>query len=124
MSKIFFYRCPVCGSVVFAFAEASPACCGRDMEILKDTLSGGAVDRHLPDARMEDGVLKVTVGINLHPSLPEHRIEWVFAETVSGGEFRFFGPGEEPRCVFSQGTKVKNVYAFCNLHGLWKCMKT
>ena len=124
MKEALFYRCGSCGNIVFASREAALSCCGAPMERLADNSVKCDVSRHLPDARMEDGLLKVTVGIELHPREPDHYIEWVYAETVTGGVFRFFGPGEEPRCAFPDGTKVRNVYAYCTRHGLWKCMKT
>ncbi|RHI69329.1 hypothetical protein DW160_01490 [Lachnospira eligens] len=35
-------------------------------------------------------------------------------------------PGQEPAIDFAlcEGELVEEVYAYCNLHGLWKCLIT
>ena len=42
-------------------------------------------------------------------------------ETENGNQYRKFNPGEVPEASFClNGEKAVAVYAYCNLHGLWK----
>ena len=53
--------------------------------------------------------------------LPEHFIEWVYVQTENGGQRKVLKPGDEPHVTFFLGDdKAVAVYAYCNLHGLWK----
>ena len=78
-------------------------------------------EKHLPAVTVEDGVINVNVGSVDHPMADEHYIEWVYVETESGGQRKYLKPSEEPNVTFSLGDdKAVAVYAYCNLHGLWK----
>ena len=51
----------------------------------------------------------------------EHSIEWVYLQTDKGGQRKNLTPGQEPKAVFALADeKPVAVYAYCNLHGLWK----
>ena len=51
----------------------------------------------------------------------EHSITWVYLETDKGGQRKALSPGEEPKAHFALADeKPLAVYAYCNLHGLWK----
>ena len=51
----------------------------------------------------------------------EHFIEWVYVETEKGGQRKNLNPGDAPEVKFWIGDdKAVAVYAYCNLHGLWK----
>lgn len=53
--------------------------------------------------------------------LEEHHIEWIYLELENGGSRKALAPGEAPEAVFhTAGVKPVAVYAYCNLHGLWK----
>ena len=67
-------------------------------------------------------VVEVTVGSVAHPMTEEHLIEWVSLQTEQGNQRKVLKAGSEPKVCFSmcEGDKVKAVYAYCNLHGLWK----
>lgn len=42
-------------------------------------------------------------------------------QTENGGQRRTFRPGDTPEATFCTGKdKPVAVYAYCNLHGLWK----
>ena len=57
-----------------------------------------------------------------HPMLPEHYIEWVSLHTKQGNQRKELHPGEKPEVCFAlcKGDEVEAVYAYCNLHSLWK----
>ena len=78
-------------------------------------------EKHLPAVTVEDGAINVNIGSVDHPMADEHYIEWVYVETENGGQRKYFKPGEEPNVTFTLGDdKAVAVYAYCNLHGLWK----
>jgi superoxide reductase len=64
-------------------------------------------------------MIKVAVGSTLHPMQPEHSIEWIALVVDDKAEFKFLKPGEEPKAEFAE-VKAGTVFAYCNLHGLWK----
>ena len=54
--------------------------------------------------------------------LSEHYIEWVSVQTKQGNQRKQLVPGAAPEVCFAicEGDDVEAVYAYCNLHGLWK----
>ena len=68
---------------------------------------------------MED--LKVVIGSVNHPMAEEHSILWVQLETDKGSQRKYLEVGAAPEVSFTlNGEKAVAVYAYCNLHGLWK----
>ena len=67
-------------------------------------------------------MIYVKVGEAEHPMLPEHYIEWISLQTKQGNQRKELAPGEKPESCFAicEGDEVEAVYAYCNLHGLWK----
>lgn len=67
-------------------------------------------------------MLWTDVGAVDHPMVPEHYIEWVSLESKEGVQRKALNPGQDPRVSFvlGEGDEVAAVYAYCNLHGLWK----
>ena len=81
-----------------------------------------AVEKHVPVWTVENGIVHVKVGSVEHPMLPEHYIEWVSLHTKQGNQSKELHPGEKPEVCFAlcEGDEVEAVYAYCNLHSLWK----
>ena len=71
---------------------------------------------------MKDGVVNVTVGSVEHPMTAEHYIEFIVLATKNGVQRKDLKPGDAPKAAFAlvAGDEVEGVYAYCNLHGLWK----
>lgn len=119
-----FYKCPICGNV-FAVIEDSgvvPVCCGKPMLHLNAMQTDGAAEKHVPVVtRQEDGKLKITVSSVPHPMTPEHHICFVAVESCCGLKIIHLDPAKPAEAVYCDcGEKVKAVYEYCNLHGLWK----
>ena len=97
-------------------------CCGEPMAELTANTVEASQEKHLPVYTMEGGVLKVQVGSAEHPMLEAHYIEWIYVETEHGGQRKALKPGDKPAAefAFAGGDKPVAVYAYCNLHGLWK----
>ena len=55
----------------------------------------------------------------------EHHIAWVALHTKAGNQRKALEVGQEPVVTFAieEGDEVVAVYAYCNLHGLWKATK-
>lgn len=119
-----FFVCEHCGNIV-AFVKNSGVpvvCCGEKMKELIPGTTDAAVEKHIPVYRVEDGKVFVTVGSVAHPMLQEHYIEWVSLQTKLGNQRKVLNPGDKPEVCFSicEGDEVEAVYAYCNLHSLWK----
>jgi superoxide reductase len=119
-----FYRCNLCGNIV-AFVKDSGVpvvCCGENMtEIIPGTVDA-SLEKHVPVYSVEGNIVRVSVGAVEHPMLQEHFIEWVSIQTKQGNQRKELCPGEKPEVCFAlcDGDEVEAVYAYCNLHGLWK----
>ena len=119
-----FYRCNLCGNIV-AFVKDSGVpivCCGENMtEIIPGTVDA-SLEKHVPVYSVEGNIVRVSVGAVEHPMLQEHFIEWVSIQTKQCNQRKELCPGEKPEVCFAlcDGDEVEAVYAYCNLHGLWK----
>ncbi len=89
-------------------------------EIVPGT-TDAAVEKHVPVYETADGKVSVKVGSVEHPMLEAHYIEWIAVKTEKGLYTKFLKAGEAPAACFNiDDEKVEAVYAYCNLHGLWK----
>ena len=81
-----------------------------------------AVEKHVPsiDLQRDGHIIHVTVGEVEHPMTDEHFIEWVALEADDRLEVHYLKPGQTPATFFAGGVKSGTIYAYCNLHGLWK----
>ncbi|MDO4286655.1 MAG: desulfoferrodoxin family protein [Eubacteriales bacterium] len=119
-----FYFCEHCGNVISMIKDAGVpvVCCGKKMTEIVPGTTDAAQEKHVPVYHMDGNKVLVTVGEIEHPMLPEHYIEWVFLQTKQGSQYKSLKPGEAPKVSFSicDGDEVEAVYAYCNLHSLWK----
>ena len=116
-----FYRCSVCGNMVALIKKGGGTlvCCGKEMVKLEANSTDASQEKHVPVVAKEGGKIKAAVGSVAHPMLPEHFIEWIALVCDDKVEIKFLKPGEEPKAEFNE-VKTGTVYAYCNLHGLWK----
>jgi len=79
-------------------------------------------EKHVPLVHEEKGKVYVQVGSVPHPMTPEHYIDWIYVLTDQGIRIKPLHPNQEPKAVFplNEGEVVLEVFAHCNLHGLWK----
>ena len=119
-----FFKCNTCGNIVGLIKDSGVPlmCCGKAMEELAFNTSDGATEKHVPVVNVEGNVVSVGIGSVDHPMVDEHYIEWIYIETTSGGQRKTLKPGDDPKVMFvlSEDDKLISVYAYCNLHGLWK----
>jgi len=70
---------------------------------------------------VENGIVKVSIGSVAHPMTEEHSILWVYLQTDRGGQRKCLAAGSKPEVAFALcDEEPVAVYAYCNLHGLWK----
>ncbi|MGN0447585.1 MAG: desulfoferrodoxin family protein [Acutalibacteraceae bacterium] len=118
-----FYICNHCGNIIIKVKDAKVpvVCCGEKMTALVPNTSEGAGEKHLPFVTVEEGNVHVNVGEVTHPMATEHYIQWIYLETENGGQYRTLKPSDAPEVTFAVcDDKPVAVYAYCNLHGLWK----
>ena len=118
-----FYICRHCGNLVEMVEDAgvNPICCGEDMEELVPNTVEASGEKHIPVVTVADGVVEVNVGSVDHPMVDVHWIEWIQLVTDKGSYRKVLNPSEAPHVKFLlNGEKPEAVYAYCNLHGLWK----
>lgn len=122
--EVKFFICKKCGKIVEVIKpSACPTmCCGEAMAELVPGTSDGAREKHVPVYEVRDNVVSVTVGEAEHPMLDAHYIEWIAVQTQNGLQRKLLKPGDAPKATFllSEGESVEAVYAYCNLHSLWK----
>ncbi|MBP5245372.1 MAG: desulfoferrodoxin FeS4 iron-binding domain-containing protein [Clostridiales bacterium] len=119
-----FYRCEICGQIVAIVKKTgSPlVCCGQPMKEIIPGTTDAAAEKHVPVYEVKDGKVIVKIGEIAHPMTEEHYIEWVSVQTTGGNQRKALKPGDAPEVCFSicDGDEVEAVYAYCNLHSLWK----
>ena len=123
MNETKFYICEKCGNLVGLIHESGAplVCCGQKMTKLEAGVVEASREKHIPVVTVEGSSVKVVVGSVLHPMSEEHNISWVYLQTDKGGQRKNLAAGEEPVVTFSLADeKPIAVYAYCNLHGLWK----
>ncbi|MEG2935446.1 MAG: desulfoferrodoxin family protein [Clostridium sp.] len=119
-----FYICEHCGNII-AYVKNSGVpvfCCGKKMQEIVPGTADASVEKHVPVIKVEGNVVTVEVGSVAHPMIPEHYIQWISLETKEGNQRKVLSPEDAPKVEFmiTDSDEVKAVYAYCNLHSLWK----
>ena len=119
-----FYRCRHCGQIVAIVKKTGVpvVCCGDPMTEIIPGTTDAAAEKHVPVFTVENNIVTVCVGSAAHPMAPEHYIEWIAIQTKYGNQRKALQPGDDPKACFAlcEGDEVEAVYAYCNLHSLWK----
>lgn len=86
---------------------------------IKETDAG---EKHVPQVTINQNIVEVVVGSNLHPMTPEHYIEYIVLETDKGYYVKITKDLKEARCkhCLENDEKLLAVYSYCNLHGVYK----
>ncbi len=119
-----FYICEHCGNIIVKIKDSGVPvmCCGQKMiEIIPGTVDA-AVEKHVPEYNIDGNIVNVKVGSVEHPMVSAHYIEWIALKTKQGMQLKKLKPEDKPEACFalSGNDQVEEVYAYCNLHGLWK----
>jgi len=127
-----FFICKHCGNLIGLIDNKGVPmiCCGEKMAELVPNTVDAAHEKHVPVVAKATecacgcqcgGALTIEVGGTHHPMTDEHHISFIYIETENGGKRRCLKVGQQPVITVCccDDTPVA-VYAYCNLHGLWK----
>ena len=118
-----FFICEKCGNIIGMIEPSGVpvVCCGQKMTKLEAGVVEASREKHIPVVLLDSNTVKVTVGSVEHPMTAEHYISWIYLETDEGGQRKVLKPDDKPEVTFALADeKPIAVYAYCNLHGLWK----
>lgn len=116
------YKCEVCGNIVSVMHVGAGAlsCCGQEMKLLEAGVEDGAEEKHVPFVSRNDKGIHVQIGEVSHPMDEAHYIEWITLVANNKTKTVHLMPGDAPEAQFTTTAQKVTVYAYCNLHGLWK----
>ena len=118
-----FFICKHCGNLVGLIQNKGVplVCCGEEMQELIPNTVEASTEKHLPAVAVSGNSVDIQIGSVPHPMEEAHFISFVYVETKRGGQRKGLKAGEEPKLTFCfSDDKPVAVYAYCNLHGLWK----
>jgi len=97
-------------------------CCGQKMKELIPSSTEASTEKHIPVYTVDGNKVSVVVGAVAHPMTEAHYIEWISLQTKHGNQKKQLLPTDEPKACFCicDGDEIEAVYAYCNLHSLWK----
>ena len=119
-----FYICKHCGQIIAIVKKTGVpvVCCGEKMTEIIPGTTDAALEKHVPVVKIDGNTVYVTVGAVEHPMTEAHYIEWISLQTKNGNQRKILTPADKPEAKFAlvDGDEVEAVYAYCNLHSLWK----
>lgn len=121
--KTNFFVCEHCGNLVEVVNDGGVPlmCCGQEMTCLQAGVAEASHEKHIPVVNIDGNELTVCVGSVSHPMTAEHNISWVYLKTDKGGHLKHLDVGAQSVIKFALvDEKPLEVYAYCNIHGLWK----
>lgn len=116
MMKSRFYVCPLCGNVIRAVGDAVVSCCGITLPPLEAEEPDPA---HAIRTEIAEDEYYVTVD---HPMTRDHYISFLAAVSDQGVQFIKLYPEWCAEARFKID-RVREIYAFCNRHGLFRLRK-
>ena len=123
LNKNKFYFCEHCKNIIEMVHDAGVPvmCCGQKMKPIEAGAVDASREKHLPVVSVDGDTVTVNVGTVGHPMSEEHSILWVYLETDKGSQRKCLEIGSSPIVTFALSEeKPVAVYAYCNLHGLWR----
>ncbi len=119
-----FYICKHCGNIVGKIEDSGVplVCCGEKMAELVPNTTDASQEKHVPVIKLDGAKVTIDIGSVPHPMTEEHHISWVYLQTEKGGQRKNLEHTGAPSVTFAltDDDKLVSVFAYCNLHGLWK----
>lgn len=118
-----FCICEHCGNLVERIEDSGVPmmCCGQVMQEIELGTVEASLEKHVPVISVDENTVEVSVGAVAHPMVAEHSILWVYLQTDKGCQRKHLAIDKVPSVTFALADeKPLTVYAYCNLHGLWK----
>lgn len=115
-----FYICNNCKNIITS-SNAINTCCDSKLTELIPNSTDAAQEKHVPVVNVNGNIVEVKLGEISHPMTDEHLFNFVCLETEKGYQVKTLTSSDDCKCEFTYiDDKPKAVYAYCNLHGLWK----
>ena len=94
----------------------------ENARVIPANTTDAALEKHVPEMKINGNEVEVKVGSIAHPMLPEHHISFIALETNMGLNIANLEVGKpaEAKFILRENEVVIAVYEYCNLHGLWK----
>lgn len=121
MKEIKFYVCKYCGKLIRVLNSnnTKTICCGEEMKELVANSVDASVEKHTPVVEIVEDELLIKVGSIFHPMTKDHYIQWIIVNNDERCyEVELF-PEQDP-VIRIPLLRNATIYAYCNLHGLWK----
>lgn len=113
--KVYFYKEKKTGKVIIADSLLE----SEDFILLKENVEDASLEKHIPIYEKENDKLIVKVGETSHPMLENHYIMWIALVANDKVDVHYLRPEDEPITSFPY-EEGATIYAYCNIHGLWK----
>ncbi len=120
--RVPFYKCELCGNIIGLIKDGGGTlvCCGQPMAKIEPGTIEASKEKHIPVCKKDGGKVCVQVGSEAHPMTDEHLIEWIVLEEANKTQRVMLKQGDEPKAEFCVNSDDFAVFAYCNIHGLWK----
>ena len=115
------YRCLNCDNVVVTRDEAKLKCCDEEMLELIPNSNDGNPNTHAPVIRRIGNLVTIKVGLEPHPMIDVHHIEFIILVTNQGIYYKKLELESEPFVDFLilNNEDIVCAYSYCNNHELW-----
>ncbi len=124
---ISFYLCENSGTLVEVLKDKNElkviGCNNNELKKLEPNTGDADRKKHMPYVSIKDTTMFIQVGEISHPMTEEHYIKAIYVVDDLENVQKFsLKPGDKPEITtnFNKNAKKIDVYAYCNLHGLWK----
>lgn len=111
-------------SIIEVFGGDFVPCIGAFKKLEPNTVEA-SFEKHIPVVSRDNDTLTIKVGSVEHPMTAEHYIKYIFVVYDGYVIRRELKPLDKPKLTVNVNKDIENVevYAYCNLHGLWKIDK-
>lgn len=122
---MYLLKCNKCGKLVHVQDDvgAPLLCCGKTMARIVHNTFDASLEKHMPSVTVEGNKVTVQVGEALHPMSEDHYIKWILLQQGNKSQKVDLNYTDKPIGEFTLDPKLGSafsVYAYCNLHSLWK----
>ena len=113
MLKSKFYVCPVCGNIIHSMEESIISCCGVKLQVLDSILEN---EKHTMNCEIIENEYYIST---THGMSKEHYMSFIAYVTDNRCEIVKLYPEQKAEARFlNRGKGI--LYAYCNLHGLFR----
>ncbi|MBQ0041082.1 MAG: helix-turn-helix domain-containing protein [Clostridiales bacterium] len=109
-----FYVCPICGNIITSLGEAVVSCCGVTLPVLE---AEEPTESHKLQIEQSEDEYYIT---SIHEMSKSHYISFIAAVKDNSVELTKLYPESSAEARFKV-SRTRELYYYCNKHGLFKC---